>query len=501
MTKKTNSGFTLVEFMLVVALGSVWSLNMAQSYQQDAMQSMAKKLGKTEIAAYTSAVQAYLTDNASDPSSVDGEVHTGVDWLKDSGSCSTGTGSRGYLPCNFLSSTGGSTTYGGMDFTTTITLNATSTATSPEGLEARTVLSKFATEDPAKTSGYVLGMAALVASTSSSSNFNNGAAPAVTFYCPDLTPMPATISAYCGAERDRLVSYAFTNGENDIWIRSDHGNTVKSAIEYRDNPAPASEAELDFIDSRNNRHLRNVSRIYNLNDAGDNTAATYENLIIGAKNGDAASGMADISSDGVIIDADMHVLGELIADGNIRSKQNVIGKQFVDEDDNAFLLDPDATSSLDQVDLNQLSSLGTNLNIRANEVNFDDKNETAADAILSGNVDVSNLQIRKNGSLYSLEELLPNLTFQSSHMITQPWGQSVNGAPIATECGGYSRVRVFVQPVVDEIVTKDGIGGQIRRVFRSGSYYYYRPENARYSSATNRWARNAQALLVFYCLR
>jgi len=524
MFKKQNSGFTLVEFMIVIALGAVAMTGYMQTLQQEANQLMAKKLGVQELAVYNGAVQKYLSANAGvNPASITG-TFTGVNWLKDGAVCASGTGAEGYVPCGFLSSTGGSTTVGNMDFTTTVSFNAAATATSPRGLEARTVLSDFETNIAGRTAGGTLGLAALVASTTfNTSDFSGGSDAGMIMYCPDITPMPAAMLTYCGAERDTIVSYAFTNSETDIWLRTDHGNKMNSAIEFRGDSGtsvPASAADLDSIDSRNNRHIRNVARIYNINDS-DNAGGVIENLIIGALNGDSASTIANnVSNSGVIIDANMEVLGDLYVDGdidtdgtisadgdistdsNVVAAGNVTGDQFIDDDDASRYLDPNGTSQLSIVDVSEIRAVdpAAGLGIRGDTINFDDQNSSpGVTPQLTGTVNASNLMIEKNGGTYSLEELLPNQTLHSTYIVR--YGDLIPGSNINPDCGGPGNVRVFVQGIVDEIVTQSGVGGQIRRVTYDGTNYGYFPENANYTNPSNQYAENAVASLMFYCAR
>lgn len=535
MTIRDNNGFTLIELMIVMALAAVAFTGYVQIQQQEANQLMAKKLGSTEIFVYNNAVQKFLTAHSGqDPATVIG-VRSGVDWLKST-ACG-GSADDSYLPCSFLANTGGRTTLGAMEFTTEIIHNTSPTATAPKGFQARTVLSPFQGNSLGQTSSSTLGLAAMVASsTFLGSDFGGGNSPGTVIYCPDINPMPPGMAPYCGAERDQIVSFAFNNGSNDIWLRTDHGNVQRSAIEYNSTPNsdPSTLSDLNDIDARNQRHLRNVARIYNLNDAGTNAGS--QNLIIGKRMGNAAvaAGAGTIASDGVIIDADMYILGELIvrdaitasADitsengdikalaGNVEAGGDIIGgnnaiingwieaKEFRDLDDSTFVLDPAGISTLNDIRLDEIESRGDNLGITANNIEF--KNKTASggpEANLTGTVDVSNLQVKKNGKAYSLESLIPNLTLIQTKLITSPMTQSVPGAYINGQCGGRSNVRVFVQPLVDEVVTKNGIGGQSRYVLYSSGSYHYRAENLLYSNASNRWARNSRAILQFYCVR
>jgi prepilin-type N-terminal cleavage/methylation domain-containing protein len=534
MNASKNKGFTLIELMIVLALAAVAFTGYVQSMQQEANQLMAKKLGATEVFVYNNAVQKFLTDNSGQlPASVVG-TNVGLDWLKSTACGGSASAASSYLPCRFLQSTGGKTTVGQMTFTTVISHTPVPTATAPKGFQARTVLSNFVGNAAGQTASSTLGLAAMVASTTFlGSDFGGGNSPGAVIYCPDLNPMPPGLAPYCLSERDQIVSYAFNNGANDIWLRVDHGNVAKSVIEYNETPDadPSIEARIDEIDARNNRHLRNVSRIYNLNDAGLN--AGTENLIIGKRTGDAAvaAGLATFGTNGVIIDADMKVLGELYVTSKITSEDNiestggsvkaandveagqdlVAGKNalvngwisaqyFEDLNDSNFVLDPNSVSTLNQIDLNEIESIGNDIGITANTVEFKNKSGVGGSELnLEGTVDVSNLMVMKNGTAYQLEKLLPNFTLVQTNLV-QHGGLVAPGYAIS-QCGSVGRVRVLVQPLVDEVITKNGVGGQSRYVVYTGGNFQYRAENLIYTVPSNRWAGNARAILAFYCLR
>lgn len=509
MNNYKNKGFTLIELMLVLVIISVLYVAYAQTLVEEANQLSARKLGTQELYVYNNAVQKYLSANASvDPVTITG-TNNGVNWLKST-ACPSGLGTANdsYLDCNFLSGTGGLTTVGQMSFTTEITYNAAPVGVEPKGLNARTVLSRMATLAPGETGAGTLGLASMVASAAflaPDPGANND--PGTVIYCPNLTPFPAPLAPYCGAERDQVVMFGHNDRTNDTWLRVDHGNVMRDVLEAKSPGSttmdPSSDTDIDNIDSRNRRHLRNFSRIYNLGPTGDN--AGNENLILGKRLGNAIA--PTLADSGVIIDADMEIFGNLIVDGDITASGNAVvsgtvqSTQFLDLDDatNTFLLDPDQISTLNEVVSNNIEAINTDLALTTDNLNITKKG-APGDVIVNGAIDVSNLQVRKNGTLYNLDDLLPNLTLIGSVKLRH--NQTVAASAIETQCGGTANTKVYIQPLVDEVVVHENVGAQVRYIDRlTGPIRYrYRAMNP-YRTTGSKEATNAEAIIAFYCER
>jgi prepilin-type N-terminal cleavage/methylation domain-containing protein len=332
MKKQSQKGFTLLELLLVIGISTSMAIVTFQDKMLETEQAQARRLGM-ELFQYNSAVQNYLAHQSGspNPASLAG-TKTGINWLKST-TCTgadKGTADKEWLSCGFLSGRGEKTSFGSLDFKTTISYNPTS------GLSAKTVMSKLslglsgATQDRADLSG----LAALVASGAYSVSDQNGAATAQDgsiVYCPDLPVTSPSIAAMCGTDKGVITMMSRNLSAADRWLRVDHGNVMQNALEFRTGDAtPASAADMSAIDTTN-RQIRNVARIYNLGNSNSNGES--DNLILGKKSlNSAVKTLPTLTKDSVIIDADQEVLGKLIvassitARDDITSEKNIIAK-------------------------------------------------------------------------------------------------------------------------------------------------------------------------------
>ena len=310
---KKQSGFTLLELMLVIGLISAMSIVQFQEKTLEIEQMQSRQLGM-DLFQYNAAVQQYLAhiSGSTNPSLYTG-VKTGINWLKDA-TCG-GSNTTAYLPCNFLQVSGDTTSVGHLTFNTTITYSSTN------GFIARTVMSQFTPNG--KSRGDLSGLAALVASGAYA--VRNQPSPPMqqagsVLYCPDITMSPA-LSSLCLTQKDQIIMFARNLSIEDQWLRVDHGNVMQNSLEFKTgNITPSSLADLALIDSIP-RQIRNVARIYNLENAGSNTGS--DNLYIGKKYGEMAKTMSTLINDSVIIDADQEILGKLVARTTIEAKEAV----------------------------------------------------------------------------------------------------------------------------------------------------------------------------------
>jgi prepilin-type N-terminal cleavage/methylation domain-containing protein len=314
--RKKQSGYTLLELLLVIGIMATIAVLSAQSQKLEFEQMGAKAMGM-EIYRYNSAVQRYVANMSGieDPTTITG-VKTGTSWLKESGGAPVN-----FLPESYL--TNGKTTHGRLTFTTTLTHDDVN------GLMARTVMSPFMIGTQQR--GDLSGLAALVASGAYA--FKDQAAPPLAedgtvIYCIDVATMAPDVAAMCQAERNQIVMFAKNLASTDMWLRIDHGNVMQDAFEMRTpdpldplSLMPATDVELDQIDSRNNRHIRNVSRIYNLGVTGLNHES--ENLVIGKRLGEQVFSVATLATNGVIIDSDQEIIGSLRVAGQIDAEGNI----------------------------------------------------------------------------------------------------------------------------------------------------------------------------------
>lgn len=332
MKKNKNGGFTLLELLLVIGITTSMALVSFQDKLLETEQAQARRLGM-ELFQYNSAVQNYLAHESGNPNpaSLVG-TRTGINWLKST-TCTgsdKGTAAKDWLSCGFLSGRNQKTSFGNLDFKTTISYNSNS------GLSARTTMSKLslgisgATQDRADLSG----LAALVASGAYSVSDQGRAATAQDgsiVYCPDLPVTSPSIAAMCGTDKGVITMMSRNLSAADRWLRVDHGNVMQNVLEFRTGDStPASIADMNAIDSTS-RQIRNVARIYNLGDGNSNGESN--NLILGKKSLNSPTKiLPTLTKDSVIMDADQEVLGRLVvassitARDDITSEKNIIAK-------------------------------------------------------------------------------------------------------------------------------------------------------------------------------
>lgn len=332
MKKNKNGGFTLLELLLVIGITTSMALVSFQDKLLETEQAQARRLGM-ELFQYNSAVQNYLAHESGNPNpaSLVG-TRTGINWLKST-TCTgsdKGTAAKDWLSCGFLSGRNQKTSFGNLDFKTTISYNSNS------GLSARTTMSKLslgisgATQERADLSG----LAALVASGAYSVSDQGRAATAQDgsiVYCPNLSVTSPSVAAMCGTDKGIIAMMSRNLSAADRWLRVDHGNVMQNVLEFRTGDStPASIADMNAIDSTS-RQIRNVARIYNLGDGNSNGESN--NLILGKKSLNSPTKiLPTLTKDSVIMDADQEVLGRLVvassitARDDITSEKNIIAK-------------------------------------------------------------------------------------------------------------------------------------------------------------------------------
>lgn len=330
---KRNSGFTLLELLLVIGLSTAVTISAFQDKMLEEEQASARQLGM-ELFHYNSAVQNYLAreSGGSNPGSLNGVTKQGVKWLQSSTLCSGGQATNEWLSCEFMAAKSGKTSFGSLTLTTTMSYSTSS------GLDAVTVVSplELSRSGTLTRRGDLSGLAALVASGAYS--VSDGPSPAsaqdsAVIYCPEIASYTGVMATVCNGRKGSIVMFSRNSSEGDRWLRIDHGNVMQNTLEFRTGSiTPATPADMNAIDSTN-RQIRNVARIYNLGVGNSN--AEKDNLYLGKKNVGlpaASKILPTLTSDSVIVDADQEVLGKLIVatsiettDGNIYAKDKTGG--------------------------------------------------------------------------------------------------------------------------------------------------------------------------------
>jgi hypothetical protein len=336
-SRKSQRGVSLLELALCLVLLSGVTILEIQDAELEAEQQMAKDLGM-DLFKYNSYVSQYVERFSGDDSAATlVGARTGVDWLKST-TCG-GDLEFGIAPCEFLSNKNGLTSFGDLSFTTNITQS------DEAGLRATTTMSELAVGGEARSD--LAGVAVLIASSVYSINNASGSSGGNStqiVFCPNIDGMSTSFSSLCMGAKGKIRSYVSHQPKVDVYLRTDHGNVMRNTLEMGN--SVSTRSQITAIDS-NLRQIRNVSRIYNLNDASTNDG--NDNLFLGK--GNASGLMATLANGGVIIDADNEVLGELrtrldasfdkdvsvanqlsTIDGNIISKN---GDIFADTDGSA----------------------------------------------------------------------------------------------------------------------------------------------------------------------
>lgn len=305
---RRQAGFTLLELVLVIGVIAIMAMSELQDKTIDFEQMQGRKLG-LELFRYNHAVQRAIAAKSSDPSFAG--TYTGVDWLKASTCGGPATNTVGMLPCSFLNHTGGTTSVGRLSFTTEITYSA------QDGMTAKTTMSTY--QKNGVVMGDISGLAALVAA--GAYIVKDEASPPINedgtvVFCLE-TPSPA-VASLCGPAKNQIVMYARNLAPGNNWLRVDHGNLMGHTIEFGTaGDLPTSDSDLSLVDSTM-RQIRNVARIYNVDDVSGSNA-----LILGNRLGQAARTTAQLLNDSVIVDADQEILGELRVQANITSEGDV----------------------------------------------------------------------------------------------------------------------------------------------------------------------------------
>lgn len=451
---KQQAGFTLLEIIMVMGIMAILAIIDIQDRTLRAEQERARQLGM-EMYRYNTAVREYVSvhGGSNNAASFLG-TKTGVNWLK-SPSCG-GTADKDYLPCNFLTPTGGLTTYGKMSFTTTISSTAVG-----EKMSGVTVMSQLLLAG--KPRADLAGLAAVVARGASS----NSETPllhttdGVGVYC-------ATASSdkqynLCASNVGRIILRASTDVSQDSWLRTDGSNKMLNALTFDAGDSASSTAF-------GNREIRNVTRIFNGftgSTAGDDGSLTLGN-----------EGLARTTDFGVIVDADQEVLGALevrsyvradryvddddpnyyvdpngnsvlnnVTMNNLVVNNDVVARRFVDKDDPNYFLDPNGASRINTVTLNSITGTesGNQLSLLANQYNFKAQNGSISAAnpvTMNGFANVDNLRVKtRTGSFVALSSLLPDMVQMGSYAV------GPNQAIPYPSCSPGGSAKVIITPV------------------------------------------------------
>lgn len=335
MRYSKQKGFTLIELVFVlVILGMMMILEMQQK-TLEIEQGRARSLG-VQIYRYANGVQEWMATNAGrmEEMTANGEFgpRSGVNWLK--GSVCGGSALVDHVPCEFLEGVNGKPdglmNYGNLSFVTDVVDLGGGV------MQSTTVFDELSFEGLRANS--MSGLAAMVASGTESVRKNSLAlltSDSNIRYC--ITEGPSE----CVGNEGRIIIVSTNMSENDRWLRTDHGNKMKNAIEYS-----AGVTDLDtFGYGFSLRQIKNVARIYNegtdTNGDGipDPSAANPDLNGDGIPDGTLFLGKdmhiipPTLLNAGVVVDADQVILGKLNVIGHVETQGgNIISRAGVDID-------------------------------------------------------------------------------------------------------------------------------------------------------------------------
>lgn len=393
MSKK---GFTLIEISAAIGIAGTMAVVSSQEDRLHNMQLNAQALGN-EIYQYNVAVGELISTYSGKPENIAGwntssnnTIQSGAEWLKGP-ACGSSVGNGSFLHCDALPS--GHTVRLNLEPRTEVSLDTDG------NLIAKTIwIPMMNTDDMALS----LGTAALVASGNYVGDRDNPLSGhhSPTVYCPDMTSFSADMMSTCSGNQNRIVSTVSTNPDNDVWLRTDHGNTMKHVIEFDDGSGtPTTNAALAGVDNTNWRQIVNVSRIYNIGGSGN------DSLILGKLHGnnvysDSFVTTQNLLNDAVIIDGNMGVMGDFYARADA-----IINGDITTQ--GAISAQGDITSSSNIAAANNISS-GNNISaarsVSAGTDIFAGRDVNAARDVRSRDV-ISSRNIQAGNSIRSLGSL------------------------------------------------------------------------------------------------
>lgn len=367
---RPSKGFTLLELILVIGLMSAMTLLSFYEKQTDLEQARARQVG-AYLYQYNNAVRSALAMGIV-PSTT---TKLGSDWLKNSSCGGVLAVGAEFLPCTFpAATTADPISFGRLSLSTAIIVSGTAPA---KKYVATTITSPFTLVSSLGVPNVrsdLAGLASLSAAAALTSGFQSGASGG-------LTPYTATTdSSYKSDPKTAKITIVASNtANNDVWLRTDGGNKMHATLNF--------DGATD-----SDRMIVGASAIQNF--AG-------QVLRIGS-----GSGLTQVTGAGVVIDSTAEVLGDfrvrrtlsvdnsvnvtgnitatgaikagtnleangsVIAQGNVTSNASVtaagnvnaggalVGQIFYDSNNMGYYVDPHATSNLNTLVANYISSNG-----------------------------------------------------------------------------------------------------------------------------------------------
>lgn len=414
---KNQSGFSLLEVVLVLGLMSIVYTLFIQSQATDSENFRAQQIG-IKLHEYQTATRRFATLNAANPDILNQNTNeVGSGWLKLQNECvvpaglENSSGEVGLIPCEFPD-----TAINGLLNTTFASEISKGDKNTP--LRIKTVIDMTTNDAEGNIEGVLndaaLSIAALAANGGSFSSALSIAGQQTTTVEPYMSSSSSTI-IYCpigftnvmlndecevdGDLRNGVfVMITEAHPQTDIWVRNDGGNTMNNTLRFNEN------TPSEF------REIANVNRIYNL---------TGEILKLG-NSGVFDSDIDDWTptlGDGVVIDTDAKFVGNILVDGDIET----LGEIYAEGDiiSEGFLYANEGISTLGDADItgsaivlgsgifqNGLNVIGETNTDSVNVSSFVEAQEVYSRGNVYAETAISSPYVRASVGLYSEGDLL-----------------------------------------------------------------------------------------------
>lgn len=365
---KKQLGFTLIEMVMVMALAGLMMMIEIEKKTHDLQEMQARTLG-VEIYNITKGISEYINANSSLTTTDLFEPKIGVDWLRTQNGVSltqsecNNKKSNGFINCNFLPNN--QTTFGRLNISTSFIhepfINEDGSS-SPTKFTVKgiTVFDKLilGSDEKPEEAPELSGLAAMVAS---GSNVANSSSTAFLSGISEVHYCITENSNICAGHLGKIVAVSNLNPSNDVWIRTDHGNNMNNIFEFNKNIGKegvgGTSVQSPETEGFSLRQIKNVARIFN--------SVNGEPLILGADRSVFSDSALDpiLSQAGVVVDADMLLYKKLAVLSNATFKENVemqkdlnvkgklLSSDLVDLDDNAYKVDPDKDSLVNNLNI------------------------------------------------------------------------------------------------------------------------------------------------------
>lgn len=417
LSSKNQSGFSLLEVVLVLGLLSIVYTLFIQSQANDSEKFRAQQIG-VKLHEYQTAARRFASMNAENPDLLDSDFNeVGSGWLKLVNECAVpanqdaARGDVGLIPCDFpdlaingrLNTAFNSNIIKGnensplrvktiVDMTTNdINGNVTSIIDSPE----LSVAALTANGGAFATSLSLAGEQVTSVEPYMSSSSNK------IIYCP-IGFEDNMLDPECEVDGDMrtgifvMITEAYP--QTDTWVRTDGGNTMNNTLTFNE------ETPDEF------REIKNVNRLYNI------TGQILKLGNSGVFDSDIDNWTPSLG-DGVVIDTDAKFIGNILVDGDIETLGEIYSEGDIITE--GFLYANEGISTLGDADVagsaivlgagifqNGLNVIGETSTDSVNVSSFVEAQEVYSRGNVYAETAISSPYVRASVGLYSEGDLL-----------------------------------------------------------------------------------------------